>query len=467
MASCPGIEPVAGDPPGIRTEPGATAERGGGWGWSLLLGVALFLVYTANRRAIGAGDVVPATFLPVALIRGDGPFLDRFDHALRTPEGRLPGYAAETRGHSVSRYPVGAALLAVPFVLPQVLALDWQCPGWERDGARARRECRRMGKNAAAAIVALAAVALYHLLRGLGLRRAALPAVLAAALGSDSWAVASQGLWQHGPAALCLTGAMLWLLPRAPACRRPGLAGLATALLVVCRPIDLVFAVVIALGVLRRCPRRERLRFFAPAALTAVALGAYNVWFFDTLAGGYAQIEAMHPWAHGVKGTWTGDLLGGAAGTLLSPSHGLFVFSPWVALALATLPATAGRLGRWPLVRGLLWGLVPYSLLLAKYSCWWGGHSFGPRFWIDATPLLAVVLGCGLEWARIHCRPLLGALAVAVALSVGIQVVGALCYPSSWHGTPKNADRHHERLWDWRDSELSRCVREGVRPRAW
>ncbi|HEX8203536.1 MAG TPA: hypothetical protein VF590_23880, partial [Isosphaeraceae bacterium] len=371
MASCARVEPSPDVLPQARTEPAAATAGGDGRGWSLLLGVALFLIYTANGRPIGAGDTVPATLLPVALIRGDGPLLDRFDHALRTPEGRLPGYAAEARGHAVSRYPLGPALVAVPFVLPQVLALDWLRPGWERDAAQARRACGRMGKNAAAAIAALAAVALYHLLLGLGLRRAALPAVLATALGSDSWAVAGQALWQHGPAALCLTGAMLWLLPPEPGRRRPGLAGLATALVVVCRPIDLVFALVIALVVWRRHPRRERLQFFAPAALVAAALGAYNIWFFDTLNGGYAQIEAMHPWAHGVKGTWTGDLIGGASGTLASPSHGLFVFCPWVALALAVLPATAGRLGRWPLVRGLLWGLVPYFLLLAKYSCWW------------------------------------------------------------------------------------------------
>ncbi|HEX8204181.1 MAG TPA: hypothetical protein VF590_27130, partial [Isosphaeraceae bacterium] len=82
-------------------------------------------------------------------------------------------------------------------------------------------------------------------------------------------------------------------------------------------------------------------------------------------------------------------------------------------------------------------------------------------------PLLAIVLGFGLEWAHARCRPLLGAFAVAIAWSVGLQVIGALCYPSTWHGTPKNADRHHERLWDWRDSEVSRCVRDGIRPRAW
>ena len=60
-----------------------------------------------------------------------------------------------------------------------------------------------MAKRSMAVIVALTGVMLHRLLLSLGLRRAALPAVLAACLGSDLWTVGSQAAWQHGPAALC------------------------------------------------------------------------------------------------------------------------------------------------------------------------------------------------------------------------------------------------------------------------
>ena len=225
-------------------EPGWTSS-----GRLWLLGLGLFLIYSANGRGIGGGDIVPATLLPVALLRGDGPVLDRFDHVLRNAEGRLPGYATESRGHVVSRYPLGAAILAAPCYLPRLLILDVTQPGWERDAGRARRECTRMGKDAAAMLAALAAVALGFVLRRLGLERVAWPTVLAAALGSDLWAVGSQGLWQHGPAALCLTLALLLLLDPSPSRRVLALAGVATAGMVVCRPIDLVFAGVIAVWV--------------------------------------------------------------------------------------------------------------------------------------------------------------------------------------------------------------------------
>ncbi len=301
----------------------------------------------------------------------------------------------------------------------------------------------------------------------------ALPSALLMALGTDHWAVASQGLWQHGPAVLCLTLAMgLLMAPGSMPSWRLALAGFFTALMVVCRPIDLVFAATIFAWVLTHHDRAGRWAFTIPAAAVALGLSAYNLWFFDTLHGGYAALERTHARAHGLEGTWTGDLLVGAAGTLFSPSHGLFVYSPWVALALAALPWSWPSVGREldrraTLPRWLLWSLLPYFLLLSKYSCWWGGHTFGPRFWIDAGPIVAVAAAVGLLWAWSRCRPLLGAFTVAAVVAVGIQTVGFLCYPSSWHGTPENADLHHERLWDWRDNELSRGLNEGIRPREW
>src|SRR5205085_5056713 len=100
----------------------------------------------------------------------------------------------------------------------------------------------------------------------------------------------------------------------------------------------------------------------------------------------------------------------------------------------------------------LLCALVPYLLVLSMYWCWWGGWSFGPRFWTDAIPLFAILLGASLDWARVRCRPAFWALAAAIVFSVAVQAIGAFCYPSSWNSSPVNVDDHPERLWDWRDT---------------
>jgi hypothetical protein len=447
---------------GARKGPGAAGRPG--WGRSTAVALVLLVAFLGNRRAsIVTYDTFPNEVLPYALIRGDGPFLDRFAFTLAPPGGRPPDYVSLSQGHLLSRHPIGAAILAVPLTLPQVWYLDRFEPGWDRDGYATMWYCSRMAKNTAAVVVVLAALVLLRVLYRLGLGRVAVPTVLGASLGSDLWAVASQASWQHGPAALALTSVIWLLLPRPVPRLRLALAGLATSALVAIRPVDVVFAAVVVLWLLRTRPKG--LAWFLPPALPiAAALLAYNLWYFDALEGGQAQLEALHPTVHGVRGVWTGDLLAGASGTLLSPARGLFVFCPWVALALLALPATAPRIRAYPVVAWLIAGLLPYFLMFAKYSVWWAGHSFGPRYWIDATPLLAILLGFALDWCRLRCRPLLFPFALAILWSVAVQAVGAFCYPSSWNLSPANVDRHHERLWDWRDSEIVRCLREGRKP---
>jgi hypothetical protein len=470
-----------------RTYTATATPRSRSWrmlGTRLALGLGLFGLYMANGRDIGSGDVVPATYTSVALVRGDGPWVDRFARVLRTADGRLPGYVAESRGHIVGCYPVGPGLIAAPLMAPQVWLLDRTRPGWESETGTVRLRCMRMAKTSAAALSAMALVAFHVLLVRLGLGRVALPTCLVVALGSGFWPMASQALWQHGPAALCLTVALLGLIPPscgrhghedvavAPGSRRLGhaVAGAATALMVACRPIDAVFAAAIGLWVLVHGRRAERWAFVVPALVLGAALAVFNVWFFDTLTGGYAKIEAMHPWAHGTHGTFTGSLREGGLGTLLSPSHGLFVYSPWVAVALGALlaPPVRRRFPRSSLPAWLLVSLVPNFVLLATYSCWWGGHSFGPRFWIDAMPILGLLFAQALDWALSgRHRAWLAALVASAFLAIVVHGIGFLCYPSTWHNRPSNADRDHARLWDWRDSELTRGLREGIRPALW
>ncbi len=193
----------------------------------------------------------------------------------------------------------------------------------------------------------------------------------------------------------------------------------------------------------------------------------YNLYYFNHLTGGQAELEALHPTLHGVNGPWSGDFLEGAAGTLVSPSRGLFIFTPWAALALGLAPWSARRLKTIPLVPWVLWGLLPYFLLLSQYAVWWAGFCFGPRYWTDAIPLLAILLACGLAWSRSRSPLLRLAFTLTILFSFALQALGAWFYPSSWnlldaHGSPANIDTHHERLWDWSDSELTRILRDKI-----
>ena len=380
-------------------------HRGGWMSWigSLVLGLALVIIYSANGRDLGTYDTAPTTMMLLTMVRGEGVYLDRFRPILRDKGRVLPVFVAPYRGRILSRYPVAPAILDLPLVVPQVALPDWLHPGWDRNPKVAFNECKWMGRRSMAVLMALTAVILHRFLIGLGLGRAALLSALAAGLGSNLWCVGSQAVWQHGPAAFTLTTAIV-LLHSTPVSRwRLVLAGLATAFLFASRLIDGLFAAVIILWVARSQP--AGLLWLLPAPLIgAIALLSYNLWFFGDLIGGQAQLEQIHRDLHRLPGPWSGNLLEGAMGTLVSPNRGLFVFTPWVAVALAATPLVARRLASCRLITWLLLALVPYLLLLSKYAVWWGGHCFGPRYWTDVIPLFAILLAFGLDWAMARSR---------------------------------------------------------------
>jgi len=379
------------NPPGSESKPGR-------WVTSLVLGIALVAIYSVNGRDLGTTDTAPTTLLPLMILRGEGVFLDSQSAPDPGPEMQLWPSLTRQRGHIMSRYPVAPALIAVPLFAPQVALLDWRHPGWDRNPITAGDECKLMAKRSLAILMALCGVILYRYLITIGLVRAAWPAALAAMLGSNLWTVGSQALWQHGPAAFCLVSAIALLHPEPVPRSRLVLAGLAATGLFACRLTDGIFTLVFALWV-GRTQHRGLLWFLPLPFVGAVVLVFYNFIFFDAFTGGQRELEALHPRFHGVRGTFTGSLIDGAAGTLFSPSRGLLVYSPWIAVAVAAaaVPDVARRLASNRLISLLLLALLPYLFLFSKYSVWWGGHCFGPRYWTDVMPLFAILLAFGLD----------------------------------------------------------------------
>ncbi len=219
------------DPGAIEDSGSPAPSQGGGWWTSLILGLGLLLVYTANGREMGTDDTEATTMLPLALVRGDGFSLDRFvaDSCARATSCCRSSYFRTAE--LVSRYPVAPALLILPLMAPQIALLDSRQPGWDRHPARAMKACRRMAKWCVSVLMVLAAVIFHRFLLRLGLRHGALPAAVAAFLGSDLWTHASQALWQHGPAALALIAALALLHPGPVSRWRLVLAGIATTFL--------------------------------------------------------------------------------------------------------------------------------------------------------------------------------------------------------------------------------------------
>lgn len=420
---------------------------------ALLLGLLSLLVYNANLREVSSQDTIPARILPVAVVQEGTLTLDMFFRG-QPPAAPLPYWVQRANGHYVSSYPLLPGLLALPIYFVPIRLL----------GGDSWILINVLAKLTASLIAALSVVLVYLAAARLERDAVAVAVALVYALGTSTWSVASQGLWGHGAAALFLAAALACLLH---ADQRPWLldaAGFAIGLMLAARSIT-VFA---AAALFACAVRRDLRRGVRALAWCAVALGpflAYNLWTFGSLEGGYARMHADFQ-ADGFSGTWTTPPWQGLAGLLVSPSRGLFVYSPILLVAALGLgPALRRSRDRW--VFGCLAaGLAVTLLVLSTYSVWFAGASFGPRLLTDFLPAVALFLAPA--WRELEGRGSLKVVATLLfAVSVGVQAIGAFYYPSprelDWNSSPR-AVPLTERLWDWKDTQLARLLRNGPRP---
>ena len=319
------------------------------------------------------------------------------------------------------------------------------------------------GKLVGALCVSISAAFVFLAAAGFLSRPGAALLALAYGLGTCVWSTSSQGLLQHGPNAMFLAmGA--YFLSRVGGPGRGALwCGLALGAAFVCRPTSLIVLGAVGLWLLL-AHRRALLPFCLGALPLLAAVAAYNAYYLGApWIFGQSQIApviAQHK--TGSPEMWPTPLFTGLAGILVSPSRGLFVYSPFLLFALWGAVA-AWRDARFRALRPLTLALPAILCLEAKHFDWWSGWSFGYRHLVDLAPLLVLLL-VPITAAVLRRRALLALFAVLLAWSVGVQVLGAFAYNlSGWNArvvagqeAPLDVDRpeHRHRLWSITDSQI-------------
>ena len=423
----------------------------------------LFAVYVGNGDALPGNDATPNVHLAATLLsRGtlvytpeSDPFFFRWTIAdegilqkgkfhswdervgghtmrelmgqgkLRSPEA--PYYFSRTTkpGEYVSSYGAITGLFALPFVaavapfvdnLPDQKGLLWF-----------------LSKLAASFAVAASAWFLF-LVAAAHLRLpTAVILTLTYGLATCVWSMSSQTLWQHAPGEFFLALGMFCLFRRTHRLALL-LAGFSFGLAFMCRPTNslaMLAGFVVLLG-----NRRAALRYLAGGLPVAVAFFAYNLHYFHKWIV-FGQVTSL---AERLKVTdpsmlWQRSLSSGLAGVLVSPSRGLFVYSPifvvsvWAAFRI-------WREQRWLPLRAAAIAAVGICLVTARWSGWWGGWCYGYRLVVDTAILLAFLAIPVAE--RIRARRGLVLVVGALALwSLGVQVLGVYVYDvTGWNARP-------------------------------
>jgi hypothetical protein len=379
-------------------------------------------------RTIGAGDTLPARYLPLILWH-DGTFhldsnarLVEHGHPLTEPKppagtnGSVAYFAPKAYwlirahgGHLVSLYPVVAPLLAAPLYLPAVLVLN--SIGWNQPNID--RVAEIMEKVSASVLASIASLLMFLVLRREG-GGWALPLALVFAFGTDTWMISSQALWQHGSGDLLVALALLLILARASPLRT-GLLGFVCALIVANRPPDVLIAAAFVLVVVWN-RKRDAAWLLAGAAAPLAALVYYDLAVIGNLFGGYALLKQPNHFYH------VG--LVGVLGLLVSPTHGLLVFCPFFLF----IPVGLSRRLRTPSSRRLAIAVsfaVAAQVVGYGQGDWRGGESWGPRWLTDLLPIMFWMLAPAAPALRARARKL---FVVLMAAAVGIQAIGAFWY---------------------------------------
>lgn len=417
---------------------------------SLLIGLFCLLVYSANGRAISAGDTYPARYLPFAIWHHGTLCLDPIEPLTAQGQGSAAYWIAKVPGgHAISLYPVVVPVLLAPLYLPAVAYLNLR--GWV--DKRVDFVARVMEKLSASLVAALSAALLYLLLRRRTSVRIALLLTLAYAFGTTTWVISSQALWQHGMGQLLVMGALLFLTGPCSTWRALA-AGLLCGLIASNRPPDALLAAALSFYGLFWAGRRAPL-FVAAAALPAGLTLFYNLSMAGHVAGAYGPRGNPEFFQH--------DLFYGIGGVLFSPTRGLFVFSPFllfIALAWRHLPQGQGERR---LTLAMSVGVVLQVLLYAKAD-WRAGTSWGPRFMTDLLPLLMwmlVPVVASLQGLGRMCFHL------AVGAAVVIQAIGAFYYTGETDSPLFAVGKGPNKMraaWDWRNAPFIASLKQGPAP---
>ena len=433
----------------------------------IVRGALLVLLSFANLNLIWSPDVLPNTLFAWTLVQsgnvdydefasesGAAERPDRIDRNayffrdcgeplpsnvqlfIKTTSPRSAGGPPPPRpgGHVCSIFPPGVAILALPVLVPAVLA------GVAPSDATA---LLLLGHLAAAIIEAIAVLFLWSVFRRFTSARWSVGLALLYFLATSVRTVASQALWQHAGVHLAVAAALWLVLDERPLSRsRAFIAGLALGFGTVARQT----AAIALAGIVSR---RTFLRSVAGFGIGIIPLLAYNAAAFgNPFEQGYGSKPFDTP------------IPAGLYGLLLSPSRGLFVYAPYLLFAIAALVIAWRARGEVAMrLRGF--GIAAFATLVlyATYTEWWGGRVFGPRFLDDLAPILFAALAWGIGrglldralWRRLFW--------VGAGWSLLLFNAAALVYDQKWDTDPVNVNFHPEKLLDWSDPQWLAVLR--------
>ena len=436
---------------------------------SLLPYAAIFFVAYVSHffsGVIASGDSRWSVPMAYSLVYHGDLNLDEFPELLEEHEYY---WVEEIDGHWYNRFPMGIALMSAPFVfvLDQAAQFGfWIAPGIEEriiaSSAKPIDEVNvitmywRIELVIACLFMSVAALFMFRV----GREALSVPRALVLTFWflycTSVWTVGSRALGQHCGSILLLS-ITLWVLVKSKSnARWIQYAALPLAMAFVTRPTNALPILAVTVYVLIQ-HRAYFLKYVGWASVIAIPFFIYNFSLYGAPFSPYYMPQDQI----GSEHVYEVHYFTALTGLLVSPARGLLVYCP-----LFLLCGYGVYLAFRDEKRDLLYILFPccilvHWLLISGFGDWWGGHSYGPRYFSDLTPLflylLIPVLHRGVP-EKVTARPVLvAALVVLTGWSFFVHARGATDLDTrAWNREPVDVNAAPERLWDWSDPPFLR-----------
>jgi hypothetical protein len=416
-------------------------------GLPVLIFIVVFTAYLSSP-IITTFDSKWVVYVSMSIIKEGNTNLDEYEDLLAE---KSYNQIRRIDGHLYSKFPIGVSIVALPFVylIDTVTALSPSMNTLNKDFKK--RIPRGVDGFIASFISALTAVFVYLVVAlFFDTKKVPLILVFIFTFCTSSWSTASRALWQHGPSMLFLTITLyLILLAR----NRPALiqySSVPLAFSYFIRPTNGLSLFVLTVFVLIQY-RSYFLRYILWSLMIFVPFLVYNLNVYTSLTPSYYQFELSQ-----ISSRFYVAL----AGHLMSPSRGLFIFSPVLLFSIYGIYMKMKKGQFNSLDFSILGIILLHWIVISMPRGWWGGNCFGPRYFSDLIPYFVYFMIPSLtalfDFSGFRRKIFISTLSVFIAVSFFINSRGATSQAVyDWYSDPPIKE-NQERLWDWHDIQFLR-----------
>jgi hypothetical protein len=339
--------------------------------WVLVMCLAAFLVAYASPVKYTGTDPRGALLTSQAIVTYGTVKLDTY-----YPGGTPPAtfQIQKKNGHQYYYFPIGTSVSSLPFVWLAHLRGDDMFDAASDDALQ---------NLLSALCVTTACVLMYMISRRYLAVGSSLLVTSAFSFGSSIASTMGAALWNLDFETVFLFAGVLLAHHASTrwSWRRSVALGTLLFLAYLCRPTAsvAVVAIVSAVWAIRR-------------KVPVAVVGTVLVWLATLAWFSWKEYRQLLPDYYSpsrLSGTTT--FLTAVYGNLLGPSRGVFVYSPFLLITLGGVAASAKQLRRLPWFWAATAWVVCHLIVISRFSPWWGGDSFGSRFFTDGMPGLFVL----------------------------------------------------------------------------